>query len=112
MASILFVRKFNGQSTPLGEIKSALGSLRAILPSNSVIGCVSYTQKTETVCQVANAMAPVSVVPYVAIRDTTLFVFNRNFTDSALHSIMVDRIKIWDQQSANYYFIVATNIRK
>jgi len=109
LSAILFIKKFNGQLTPLDEIKSALGSLRATLRPGSIIGCVSYTGKPETESQAANAMVPVSVVPHVKTMDTTLFVFNPDVSDSLLNSLTLN--KLWEERSANYYFVLASNTR-
>ena len=109
LASILFLKKFNSVVTPLDEIKTALGSLRGTLNPLSTIGCRSYTQKDETTNQVANAMVPVSVVPFTVTRDTMLYVFNIDAPDSLIHATTSNQGRLWELKSEHYYFLLISN---
>ena len=112
LAAVLFLKKFNHVVTPLDEIKTALGSLRAMINPSSTMGCKSFTQKDETTNQVANAMVPVSVVPFTDTRDTTLYVFNTDAPDSMIRAVTSSRATLWELSSANYHFLLTNNTDK
>jgi hypothetical protein len=109
LISVLFLNKFNGVITPLDEIKAALSGLRGVLSPSSTIGCRSFTQKDETIGQVANAMVPVSVVPFTDPRDTMLYVFNSDASDSMIRAVTNSRAGFWKVKSAHYYFLLTHN---
>ena len=105
-SSVLFVVKPGNQNLPLDEMRSTLGGLRKILHANNTIGSVNYSQETD---QIANAMAPVSVVSNNHSMDTILFLFRPTENDSTVNSLIANRRVVWRSLSDRFLFMLTIN---
>jgi hypothetical protein len=105
-SSVLFVLKPGNQNVPLDEMRSTLGGLRNILHANNTIGSVNYSQETD---QIANAMAPVSVVSNDHSMDTILFLFRPKESDSTVNSLIANRRVVWRSLSDRFLFLLTIN---
>lgn len=96
----------------LDELKGALADLRDNLGYGSKIGCVVNTSDIPiTRSRIANAMVPVSVVLENPAQDSTLFVFDASWSDSAVDATIGFRKKVWQATSANLKHIFTVNPR-
>src|SRR4051812_9638411 len=105
-SSVLFVLKTSKQNLPLDEMRSTLGGLRKILHANNTIGSVNYSQETD---QIANAMAPVSVVSDNHSMDTILFVFRAKESDSTVNNLIANRQIVWRSLSDRFLCLLTIN---
>lgn len=87
----------------LDELKIALANLRNNLGCGSRIGCVVNTRDNSiTNSQIQNAMVPAVIFLESPAFDSTLFVFDSGWSDSAISATIGSRREVWHSSSANF----------
>ncbi len=110
VSALLFQNKFRENRERLDEVKSVLSGIRNSLTANNTIGCISYDGRAETASEVANALTPVTVIPY-KMMDTNLLVFDRGVSDSMLTNTLRNKVRIWEARSEHLYLLLVINNR-
>lgn len=107
VAVVVYHQKNQNNNTQLDEIKTALAPLSGLKEKGTIIDCFVSANEPETMFWMINAMAPATLIPALKNRDTTLFVFKQDTSDSLINERLSNREKIWEARSGHYYFVIA-----